>query len=224
MEATVFFKSTKLIAASISFCLFTTSGIANNFPRKSPNQLVSISVDCNNFLAQVKWTTSEENVKSTYLIERTIDGVHFEKVANEVENSVYSEPTKVAHEYMVVDEHPYSGISYYRITELDEENKAINVQTIVYTPCENEESINSIIDESGIIVSLNSTCYATNLCSIIILDNENRIVFEQNYRAVNGLNSYKIENKFDSGDYTMVIEHKNHKSFSKAFKVPDTTR
>lgn len=218
MKANLFFRNTKLTALGFSLCLFTFNLNASNLPKKSPNQLVAMSVDCQNYSAQIKWTTSEENIKSSYTIERTIDGIHFEKVAT-VKNSVTTEPSIVAHEYMVVDETPYSGISYYRISELDEQNKAINVQTIVYTPCENEESINAIMDDSNITVALNSTCYATNLCSIIILDNESRIVFEQNYRAVTGLNSYKLENKLDEGTYTMVVEHKNHKSFQKEFKV-----
>lgn len=219
MKASLFFTNTKLVATGISFCLFTLNLSANSTPKKSPNQLISMTVDCNNFSAQIKWTTSEEKVKSTYTIERTMDGLHFEKVGDNVENSVFSEPTTVAHEYVLTDEHPYSGISYYRITELSEENETINVQTIVYTPCENEESINAIIDDTNLTVALNSTCYATNLCSVIILDNESRIVFEENYRALTGLNSYRIPNRLDEGNYTMVVEHKNHKNFKKEFKV-----
>ena len=217
-------KGSKFFVSAIIFSAVSFNSVASNNPKKNvPNQLVSFTADCHNYYAQIKWTTSEERIQSSYVIERTKDGIHFEKIYTG-KNSVENQATTVAHEYSIIDETPYSGISYYRISEMDAENKTINVNTIVYSPCENEESINSIVDDSNITVSVNSACSVVNVCNVTILDQNNMIIYDNTYKVVNGLNSFKFDPKLTEGKYTIVVEHKHHKSFKKEFVVGNPSK
>lgn len=208
----------KFILAFI--CLGTSSVIANN---SKPNQLLTFTADCNNYYAQIKWTTIEETKSGYFIIERTKDGIHFETIAM-LKNSAVNGSTNVAHEYNVVDESPLSGISYYRISEVDLADKRMYINTIVYRPCENDESINAIFEETTLTVSLNSICLEANSCNVTITDSQNNIVLDQAYKVVNGMNFFKIDTRLTEGNYTLNVDYRNHKSLKKEFKVGTTDK
>ena len=219
MKNYITFKNTKTVVIGV-LCLASSINLsASEPPIKTPNSSIVASVSCNNFVANISWTTSEESVKSTYLITKTKDGINYETVGT-INNSVNNNITKAVHEYSIVDETPYTGISYYKITEFDSDNNMINVSTVVYTPCENEEQINAVIEQNQITIAVNSTCEANNVCNVSVVDLKNKIVLmDANYKVVQGMNTYKIDNKLDTGNYKLIVEHKNHKRYFKEFKI-----
>lgn len=219
MNNLTIFKNTKAVVLGVLFLATSITASASEPKIKSPNSLIAASVSCNNFIANISWTTSEESIKSTYLITKTKDGINYETVGT-VNNSVNGDITKVAHEYTIVDETPYTGISYYKITEFDGDNNMINMSTVVYTPCENEEQINAVIEHNQITIAVNSTCEANNVCNVSVVDLKNKTVsMGETYKVVQGMNTYKIENKLDAGTYKLIVEHKNHKRYLKEFKI-----
>lgn len=186
----------------------------------NPSQLVSFTADCSNYFAQIKWTTAEETKGGYFLIERTQDGTHFETIAM-LKNSAIEGATTVAHEYNVVDESPLTGISYYRISEVDLADKRVYINTIVYRPCENDEAISAIMEEDKLTVALNSICSESNSCNITIIDNNNNIVMDQAYKVVSGMNCFKIDTKLPAGNYMVNVDYRNHRSFKKEYKIEE---
>jgi transcriptional regulator CtsR len=199
--------------------LSTQICVAENQPKNFPNNLVSFTADCNSYFAQIKWTTASESKKGYFIIERTKDGVHFETVTM-MQNSVINVPITEAHEYSIKDESPLLGVSYYRISEIDSaEKKSIYINTIVYTPCENDETIDAVVDENQVTVSVNALTKDPNFCNISILNENNKAVLNHTKKISVGMNSYKVDANLNAGEYNLKVSYRNNKFFSKTFKI-----
>ncbi len=213
-------KTIKLFVAGLSF-ISSTAMFANTTPSSTPNYLISFTADCNNYYAQIKWTTAEEAKSGYFIIERTKDGVHFETIAM-LKNSATNGPTSVAHEYSIVDGSPLNGISYYRISEADSANKRIFINTIVYVPCENDETIDAVIEDTNVTIALNTVSEDAKSCKVTILDDYKSVIHNQTYKVVNGMNSFKIDTKLSNGIYLLKVNYRDDKSFNKVFKIENS--
>jgi hypothetical protein len=63
----------------------------------------------------LSWTTASESNNNYFGIERSLDGIHFEEIAQRAGagNSL------VTINYSYIDQNPYKGISYYRLRQVD---------------------------------------------------------------------------------------------------------
>lgn len=87
-----------------------------------PVALVSFTAKAmENHTVDLAWTTSLETNNKSFLIERTKDLKTFEKVGEVSELAPMSNALK---NYKLVDQNPYSGTSYYRLTQTDLSGKA----------------------------------------------------------------------------------------------------
>lgn len=97
----------------------TINGIANG---PLPVSLVSFSAEPQpNQTVRIGWVTSLETNNKSFLIERSKDLVRFETVGLLSELTPVSNALKTYH---LVDQTPYSGTSYYRLTQRDLSGKA----------------------------------------------------------------------------------------------------
>jgi hypothetical protein len=82
-----------------------------------PVALVSFTAKLlENQTVELAWTTSLETDNKGFLIERTKDLKTYEKVGEVSELAPLSDALKM---YKLVDQHPYPGTSYYRLTQTD---------------------------------------------------------------------------------------------------------
>ncbi len=125
----------------------------------------------------------------------------------------------MAHEYSIKDGSPLNGISYYRISESDSTDKKIYINTIVYVPCENDETIDAVIEDTNVTIALNAVSEETKSCKVTIMDDYKSVIINQTYKVVNGMNSFKIDTKLNNGIYLLKVNYRNDKSFNKVFKV-----
>lgn len=99
---------------------------------------VSLPVELTSFNARVNsrgvvdlsWATASEKDNAFFTIERSADGMQFEKVQQvPAKNSVLGAP------YTCSDEHPLSGVSYYRLsqTDFDGTTRYLNIKTVTVT-------------------------------------------------------------------------------------------
>lgn len=212
--------SVVLWALCSSFQLFSASEEpVSNTPYNSPSQLISFTADCKSYYAEIKWATSAETRKGYYIIERTKDGVHFETVTM-LDNKFFLNETADKKEYSFKDESPLLGVSYYRISAFDStENKKLYINTIVYTPCENDETIDAIFDENLITVSVNVLSNDPNICNISVTNDKNRAVISQVKHISTGMNSIKLDTRLNYGVYNLNVNYRNNKFFTKSFQI-----
>ncbi|GAB2560455.1 hypothetical protein GCM10027190_07620 [Spirosoma areae] len=87
-----------------------------------PVALVSFTAQSqNNRTVELAWTTSLETSNKGFLIERSKDLKHFDKVGEVSELAPESNALK---NYKLLDLTPYAGTSYYRLTQIDLSGKA----------------------------------------------------------------------------------------------------
>jgi len=72
---------------------------------------------------ELRWQVAQQDNVKEYTVERTQDGVHWEAISNIAANNATTA------NYSFTDVHPYSGRSYYRISEIDWNGKAFYSST-----------------------------------------------------------------------------------------------
>ncbi len=90
-------------------------GTINNVSNPLPIELLSFNAKADNKVVLVDWQTATETNNEYFIVERSKDGINSERIgtvqgagnSNEVLN------------YEFVDQNPYSGTSYYRLTQVD---------------------------------------------------------------------------------------------------------
>lgn len=82
-----------------------------------PVELVTFKAEEENKKVKVNWQTASERESSHFVIERSKDLYEFEEVANIDAKGTTSQ----SNNYTWLDENPYLGISYYRLTQIDKD-------------------------------------------------------------------------------------------------------
>jgi hypothetical protein len=84
-----------------------------------PIELISFSaspeIESGKNIVVLNWVTASETNNDFYTVERSLDGIHFEVVTNIPGAGTSSD----INNYYAVDQHPYSGVSYYRLKQTD---------------------------------------------------------------------------------------------------------
>jgi hypothetical protein len=80
-----------------------------------PVDMVSFDVSCIDRAADIRWSTETERENSFFTIERSCNGIDFTPVAT----MKGSGTTQEQHSYAISDDAPCQGISYYRLSQTD---------------------------------------------------------------------------------------------------------
>lgn len=84
-----------------------------------PVQLASFTAKLNNKRVDLNWATASEKNSKTFEVERSADGINFQKL-----QSVAGQGnTTTRHEYATIDAQPLVGTSYYRLKQVDTDGK-----------------------------------------------------------------------------------------------------
>jgi hypothetical protein len=114
---------------------FDTWTLADN-SNPLPIELVRFSGECDGNVVNLSWTTASEVNVSHYEVERTIDGEHFDKVAEVVAVGFSNN----LHSYDAKDEHPYAGTAYYRLKSVDLDG-SFEYSDLIATGCQNNDNV-----------------------------------------------------------------------------------
>lgn len=80
-----------------------------------PVELVFFKAQAQGENALLTWATAMEKDNAAFVIERSQDGTHFESISSVAGQGTTSQLSN----YSFTDEHPYAGISYYRLKQVD---------------------------------------------------------------------------------------------------------
>jgi hypothetical protein len=114
---------------------FDTWTLADN-SNPLPIELVRFSGECDGNVVNLSWTTASEVNVSHYEVERTLDGVHFDKVTEVVAIGFSNN----LHSYNATDEHPYAGTAYYRLKSVDLDG-SVDYSDLIATGCQNNDNV-----------------------------------------------------------------------------------
>jgi len=104
-------------ADGFSFTVLNQSSCPNITPL--PIELLSFTAEKNKSIVDVRWATASELNNNYFIVEKAKDGINFAFVAK-VPGAGNSYTLK---KYVIQDEKPYSGLSYYRLKQTDFDGK-----------------------------------------------------------------------------------------------------
>lgn len=142
-----------------------------------PVEISSFSVNCEEDYALIQWTTASEYNNSFFTIEKSCDGVNFQKIATVDGQGSSQEEIN----YQIKDFNlACSETSYYRLSQTDIDGRTTYLPT-VSSYCEQQNSVFVSYDSQSTMLTVNSK---ENVQQIGIYDYAGRLVLE-----------YSVDNK-----------------------------
>ena len=80
-----------------------------------PVEIINFSATSDNNHIDIAWSTASESNNDYFTIEKSVDGIYFESLAN-INGAGNSNTIK---NYNFTDKYPYNGINYYRLKQTD---------------------------------------------------------------------------------------------------------
>lgn len=152
-----------------------------------PIHLLNFSAVFSNDIVNLNWTTASETDNNFFTVERSIDGINFEKL-----NTINSKG-KFNQSYQTSDINPHKGVSYYRLKQTDFNNSFSysNIQAVNSDEALLELNVMPNPAEDKIAVTFNSN---NNLISILeVYDILNKLVFKKEIEIVSGNNFHELD-------------------------------
>jgi hypothetical protein len=150
-------------------------GTINNINNPLPIDLLSFDAKAEDKLVLVNWQTATETNNDYFIIERSKDGITSERIGI-VQGAGNS--NKVL-DYEFVDQNPYSGTSYYRLTQVDYDGQSETFDWVaVNRIVEDEPSVQIFPNPlSGNVLNIETYSFTGNT-KILIYDLNGREVFK----------------------------------------------
>jgi parallel beta-helix repeat protein len=162
-----------------------------------PVELVYFKAKAQSDIALLTWATAMEKNNAAFVIERSQDGTHFEAIGNKAGQGSTLQVTN----YSFTDEHPYAGVTYYRLKQVDfDGTQTFTTIQAVYFESSSDIYLfpNPATDELNIILNSDET-YDIHVYS-------NLGVEVQNLSTTKNSNTYTIHlNGIASGSYILEL-------------------
>lgn len=179
-----------------------------------PLVLLNFDAVFDNTKVELTWSTDAENNNNFFVVEKSKDAMNFEKITSIKGFGNHSNIMS----YFDVDYTPFEGISFYRLTQIDEKGKVLSSRLV---------SINNKISTTNL--AMNQSAVYDNPAALMGSENKEVLVVlrnekgEESYSKVviddlNNILSSDSSTKLDNGTYTIVASSDN-KLYSQKFVV-----
>lgn len=187
----------------------------DNVVKPLPKVLLSFDAIITGKKVEITWSSDTENNNNFFTIEKSKDAFDFEEIAVIEGFGNYS--TLIS--YFEVDNYPYEGISYYKLSQTDMEGNVLSSRLVSVN---NINSGNNFATNSNLLEDPSGNLMGSeNKEVIIVLRNDkgtesfSKVIVDQNNNVIVPADS---DNKLDNGTYT-VIACSNNKLFSQKVVV-----
>ena len=201
--------------SSTGLTSFSEFGIFDDSDDEStlPVTFLDFNLSCNKDQVILFWSTSSEINNDRYEIERSYDGIEFNKIG-EVKGAGSS---NVYLTYTFMDIEPRAEISYYRLKQIDIDG-SISYSKIIFTTCKNKsvqnEILRSFINGNNLVVDIHST--QITMIQIYLFDISGKLVIQKQFMASEGMNTFNIEtNAISNGVYFIQALLNNTRDYKK---------
>ena len=168
-----------------------------------PVNITAFNVSTNKNSVLLTWVTATEKNNSHFDVERSADGKIYSKVAT-VQGSG---TTSLTHTYQAYDDKPLSGISYYRIKQVDVDGKyqISDVKTVNMALQNYVLKVFPNPSHGDVTFSLNNY---NGKAVTATLNNASGKTVHQEIMQINGADSYKLnlQNKLAAGIYFLQLK------------------
>jgi hypothetical protein len=167
-----------------------------------PIELIYFTAQYEEDLVNLKWITATETNNDYFTVERSTDGENFEKIA--VVKGAGNSSEKLS--YNFVDEHPFDGISYYRLKQTDFDGKYSHSKIVAVE--QNKNAMGTVFPNptnGSYTIQVNGN--KENQAVVTMYDILGQIVYSSSVDIVDGLNLIKInpDENLPSGIYFVNV-------------------
>jgi Big-like domain-containing protein/type IX secretion system substrate protein/endonuclease/exonuclease/phosphatase family protein len=150
------------------------------------------------------WTTAQEINSRNFVVEKSVDGIHFENIGS----ITAAGNSSTVHQYELVDGKPVNGINYYRLKSIDNDNKFTYSKVITITFTKNI-LIKLFPNPARELVQVWYEGTLNTQATIRLSDMNGRIVWEQS-KTLAPLHVLKLNIKgLSRGVYILEVEAQN---------------
>ncbi|MDI1355979.1 MAG: T9SS type A sorting domain-containing protein [bacterium] len=144
---------------------YYTLGTKNFNQSPLPIELLKFTATLAENEVRLNWATATETNSDYFLIEKTMDGIHFEEVCTKKSSG----NSAVLRTYSATDKNPYSGLSYYRLTEISmsKVSHPYNLVTVNYSGSPNFIVYPNPADGK---LTVQTSCKASTILQLSITD------------------------------------------------------
>ncbi len=160
----------------------------------------SIGAQKINSSVKVTWGISTEINTSHYELERSTDGVRFDKIA-----SITARNRNTAQQYDYTDLQPVTGINYYRIAGVDFDGKS-KYSTVVKVNMNGygKPQLTAFPMPAKEVVTVRLEGAAANTNMVAVTDNNGRVLLKKSFVATGTTTQFDINiSNFANGSYTI---------------------
>lgn len=189
-----------------SFAQIGTGGFKIIEESKSmPEVLLSFDAVFDNTKVELTWSSDTENNNNFFVIEKSKDAMNFEALLTIKGFGNHSNIMS----YFDVDYTPFEGISYYRLTQIDQQGNILSSRLV---------SINNKISTSNL--AMNQSAIYDNPAALMGSENKEVLVVLRNEKGEESYSKVVIDEEFhvlssdassklDNGTYTVVASSDN---------------
>jgi hypothetical protein len=167
-----------------------------------PVSLAKFETNCDNSKVAVEWETSSEFNNKYFTVEKSLDGHNNYIEVGTVDGAGNSSVTQ---KYNFVDQHPFEGISYYRLKRTDYAGNSSYFMATSTSCKDNLHTVNAFNNQIGqLVVNINTEAH-TNYTATVY-DALGNKVFTKQLTAESGSNNYSFDiSTLSSGVYIVSL-------------------
>jgi hypothetical protein len=170
-----------------------------------PNVLLNFDAIFDNTKVELTWSSDTENNNNFFVVEKSKDAMNFEALTSIKGFGNHSNIMS----YFDVDYTPFEGISYYRLTQIDDKGSVLSSRLVSIN---NKISTNNLsMIQSAVYDNPASLMGSENKEVLVVLRNEkgeesySKVVIDEKFNVLSSDNTSKLDN----GTYTVVASSDN---------------
>ena len=195
-----------LTATRSSLSTFNAFGVG---PKNTalPVELLNFDAVAENHMVNIFWSTATEINNDHFTLERSVDGRHFEAIA-EIKGAGTSNSIN---NYGYEDKFPLSGISYYRLKQVDYNGKFEYSKIAVIhfgNPTNDFNSLSVGPNPCHNIINIHLTTLAAGKVLMTVVDLTGKVLYTQSTDGLQGNNSLNLNvDGLAIGEYILQIRY-----------------
>ena len=167
-----------------------------------PVELLSFMAKPENSRVKLSWQTASENNTDYFSVDRSLNGNDYDFITQ-----VKSQGTGTTlRNYFAYDEHPLTGIQYYRLKQVDLSGdfKYFGPVTVNFN---RPFGIVTVIDKEDNSLTIVFSSESIGLYSYRIIDRTGRVIVSGSKHAAKGINYIELNSSLSQGIYTVIIQN-----------------
>ncbi|MBK7966972.1 MAG: T9SS type A sorting domain-containing protein [Bacteroidetes bacterium] len=194
------------IANRSGFTSLGQFGITSTNINPLPVELISFDVTAYNSAAKINWKTASEKNCDFFTVERSKDNTTYEEILKVTGSGNSNNPRN----YEVMDQHPLSGTSYYRLTQTDFNGKQETFDPKPFNNTKTNSGIKNIIASPNPFetdLQLNFESEVTGIVPMVISMANGQLIYNGNLSVKQGKNNIALPlaDQLKSGSYLVTL-------------------